>query len=184
MPIAALAVHELRYVLANGGSSGRELAATGHSYLSSLTPWLILALAMWLGALVGRLARAWRFGEVDGHQVAARWVWLAASASLVAIYAGQELLEGLFATGHPAGLQGIFGSGGWWALPAAVVVGGLVALAVRGGRAAVEFVARLRRRPTTAGHDLAPVRRPRSIFLTPASPLAGGAPGRAPPLTC
>ena len=38
------------------------------------------------------------------------------AVGLLAVYAGQELLEGLFATGHPQGLVGIFGDGGLWVL--------------------------------------------------------------------
>ena len=32
----------------------------------------------------------------------------------------QELLEGLLSTGHPDGLVGIFGEGGWWSVPIAI----------------------------------------------------------------
>ncbi len=39
----------------------------------------------------------------------------------------QEWLEGIFAAGHPGGLEGIFGNGGLWAVPLAVVGGLLVA---------------------------------------------------------
>jgi hypothetical protein len=185
MPVAALAVHQLRYLLADGSGSGPELARTGHSYLSSLTPWLVLAVAIWLGALVGRLARAWRFAETDSGPPAGRRVWLAASLALVAIYAGQELLEGLLATGHPAGLSGVFGGGGWWALPAAVLVGGVLTLLVRSGSAAVAFVARRRGRPRPARSRRGQqALRPAPVFVTPASPLAACAPGRAPPLAC
>ncbi|MGH2942381.1 MAG: hypothetical protein ACRDLN_06385, partial [Solirubrobacteraceae bacterium] len=60
-------------------------------------------------------------------------------------------MEGLLSTGHPQALAGILGDGGLWALPAAVAVGGLLALAVRGTRALVSHIARLgRQRPRIA----------------------------------
>ena len=50
----------------------------------------------------------------------------------------QEWLEGIFASGHPGGLAGIFGHGGWWA----VVLSALAALGV-----AAVLWSRLCRRP-------------------------------------
>jgi hypothetical protein len=185
MPIAALAVHQLRYFLAFGPRGETQLSETGHSYLQSVTPWLVLVLALGLGAFLGRLARAWRSGEVDRHRTTRPLaLWLAATLALVLIYAGQEFLEGLFATGHPDGLVGIFGDGGWWALPAAVVVGGALALLVRGGDAAVALAARLRTRRPVLARAAAVQARPAPVFVVPASPLAACAPSRAPPLAC
>lgn len=75
---------------------------------------------------------------------------LACAACLVAIYVCQEFLEGLFATGHPAGLVGVFDYGGWWSVPAAVGVGLVIAAAFHGGsqsndlaRAAITAVPKL-----------------------------------------
>jgi hypothetical protein len=59
-----------------------------------------------------------------------RRLWPVAAAGLIAMYAGQELLEGALSSGHPDGVAGVFGAGGWVALPLAVVLGGVVALAV------------------------------------------------------
>jgi hypothetical protein len=185
MPVAALAVHQLRYLLAYGPKGSSELAATGHSYLDSLTPWLVLLLALGVGGFLGRLARAWRAGEDGGPQHrGALGVWLAATAGLILIYAGQEFLEGLFATGHPAGLAGIFGHGGLWALPAALAVGAVLALLVRGGRAAIAFAARLGRARPRGRRRLALARRPAAPVLIPPSPLAACSAGRAPPFGC
>ena len=56
-------------------------------------------------------------------------VWLLAWAGLVAIYATQELLEELLASGHPGGVAGVLGHGGWWAVPvAAIVAAGITVL--------------------------------------------------------
>src|SRR5262249_23740641 len=125
MPAAALAVHQLRYLLAFGSDGSRELAETGHSYLHSVAPWVVLLLSLVMGAFVGRAGSAGRWGDGGPNrgQRAGLNVWLLATAALVLIYIGQEFLEGLFANGHPAGLQGIFGDGGLWALPAAAAIG-------------------------------------------------------------
>ena len=118
MPAAAMLVHQLRYLLAYGGGADQALTEQGHAYLSSVTPWVVFLFAAALGAFLGRLARAWRLGEAEYHSAASPLVvWLAAAAGLVVLYAGQELLEGLFAIGHPPEMIGVFGDGGWWALP-------------------------------------------------------------------
>jgi hypothetical protein len=70
----------------------------------------VLTCATAFGAFLSRLARAWRTGR---HEPAAPGrglrLWLTASLGLLAIYGGQESLEGLLASGHPQGLVGIFG---------------------------------------------------------------------------
>ena len=183
VPAAAMAVHQLRYLLAYGGGADQALSEQGHAYLSSMTPWVVFLCAAALGAFLGRLARAWRLGEAEEHSAASPLVvWVAAAAGLIALYTGQELLEGLLASGHPPGLIGVFGDGGWWALPAALFVGGLLTLALRGARVAIRFVAALRAKA------LAPVRRtpsgaraPAISLLAPLRPMAAAAPGRAPP---
>jgi hypothetical protein len=183
-PVGAFAVHQLRYGLAFGDDASRELADQGHAYLHELTPWIVLALAVGVGGLIARLARAWHSGESDrgsGRRLAV--LWALAAAGLFSIYVGQEFLEGLFATGHPQGLAGILGDGGLWALPAAIAVGGLLALVIRGGRALVARVARLRRERPRIAPARAPARvaRPASLVLPRPAPLAGASAGRAPP---
>ncbi|HEY0343672.1 MAG TPA: hypothetical protein VGC59_03430 [Solirubrobacteraceae bacterium] len=184
-PVGAVVVHQLRYSLAFGDDASRELADQGHAYLHELTPWIVLALALAVGGLIARLARAWHSGESDdgaGHRLA--MLWAAAAAGLFAIYVGQEFLEGLFATGHPQGLAGILGDGGLWALPAAIAVGGLLALLIRGGRALVARVARLRRERPRIETAPTPARvvRPSSLVLPRLAPLASACAGRAPPV--
>ena len=108
---------------------------------------------------------------------------LSRPGGLLGMYAGQEFFEGLLATGHPQGIDGILGGGGLWSLPASIAVGGVLALVVRGSRELVARVARLRR-PTRAD----PVRRtPRPavrracVALPRPTPMAGASAGRAPP---
>src|SRR3954470_16227101 len=164
LPAAAFVVHELRYRLAYGSRADVALAAQGHGYLDSLAPWLVLLLGLALGAFLLRVARsvAGRADSRPRRSLAA--LWALSTVSLVAIYAVQELLEGVFAAGHPGGLTGLVGNGGWWALARAVVVGGAVAALLRLASAVVDAVrlaAPPRRRAT------APLVRPRSAILAP-----------------
>lgn len=187
-PGAALLVHQLRYELAYGGGAGRALAAQGHAYLSSLTPWIVLLAGLALGASLGALVQRWGSGRATAAVCAPRAVglrvWLLASAALVAIYAGQELLEGAFAGGHAAGFAAVLGDGGWWALPVALLVGGLLTLALRAGAAAADALGEL----APLRLRLRPVERREARFELPAAPtrrplppLSRAAAGRAPP---
>jgi hypothetical protein len=183
LPPAAFAVHQLRYLLAYGSASGAELQRTGHSYLHSVVPWLVMLVALTAGCFLRSVGRAF-----SGQTSRARFtlsftgLWLACAASLVAIFAGQEFLEGLFATGHPAGLVGIFGYGGWWALPAALCVGLVLATVFHGARWVVKEVARrFGARPRVAAAVPPGVARPRDVLLGPAAPLLAGWSSRGPP---
>ncbi len=183
LPAAAIAVHQLRYWLAFGPSAGVELQRQGHSYLHSIAPWIVVALAWAAGAFLSALGRAMR-----GHTSAPRYglslaaLWLVCAVSLVAIYSGQEFLEGLLATGHPAGLVGIFGYGGWWAIPAAVCVGLVLAALLHGARWVLHEVATRRagRAPSPSSRAVA-LPRPAAVALPRLAPLALGWCGRGPP---
>jgi hypothetical protein len=182
LPLAALGVHQLRYRLAFGDHADHELVAEGHQYLTSLTPVLVLAAALMAAELLARLAKAWRgkTGPVRGSS--SLGLAVAAAALLIFIYTGQELLEGLLAAGHPGGLLGVFGEGGWWSLPLAIVFGAAIALVLRGAEAAVAFVAYVRSAPSPRSTREPQRDAPRPLFLPPRSPFASAAPGRAPPL--
>ena len=183
MPIAALAVHELRYLLAFGGHAGAELSDQGHAYLTSLTPGIVLLCSLAFGSFLARLACAWQGAESDaGPEHPMLSVWLLAAAGLLLIYVGQETLEGFLATGHPSGFAGVFGDGGWWSAPAALLIGGLLALLLRGADVAVELLARAARRKRSRALPRAPRHRHRPAPLLPRlAPLACSRAGRAPP---
>ncbi len=183
LPAATIAVHQLRYVLAFGSHAGVVLERQGHAYLQSLVPWIVLLLAAGVGAFMWALGRA-----LAGHRSLPRYtlslaaLWGLCAAALTALYVTQELLEGLLATGHPAGLVGVFGYGGWWAIPAALCIGLVLATLLHGARWVLDEVAR-RSRPQPAGATTrAPsLRSPRDVLLPRLSPLAAGASGRGPP---
>src|SRR5215210_1139954 len=125
----ALGVHELRYLLAFGGGAESALAHHGHGYLMLLMP--VLAMASAFGLAVGLVRAAAAPAVGSATLVRVRRIWPAASAALLAIYVSQELLEGLLAPGHPTGWSGVFGSGGWVAIPLACAFGFVVALGIR-----------------------------------------------------
>jgi hypothetical protein len=183
VPIAAFAVHQLRYLLAFGTGASAELQRQGHSYLHSVAPWLVLGLGLAAGAFLSSLGRA-----LSGQTTLPRYgfsllgMWLTCSVCLIAIYAGQEFLEGLFATGHPAGLPGIFGYGGWWAIPAALCVGLVLAALLHGARWLLHEVAARRAHcfPVVSARRGSPAR-PMNALLPRLAPLALGWSGRGPP---
>jgi hypothetical protein len=110
-------------------------------------------------------------------------VWLTVALALLAIFAGQELLEGSFASGHLGGLAAVVGDGGWWAAPVALLVGGLLALALRGADALEQALdaTRIALRVRARG-DGGLAARPRvAPALARLAPLARSAAGRAPP---
>ncbi|HUE26030.1 MAG TPA: hypothetical protein VMP89_04600 [Solirubrobacteraceae bacterium] len=183
VPAAAFGVHELRYWLAFGSGAGAALQAQGHSYLHSLVPWIVLLAALVAGAFLQSLGKALG-GEcsLPRYTVSLGAMWLITSACLLAIYVSQEFLEGLFAAGHPAGVAGIFGYGGWWAIPASLAVGLVLACALHGARWVLREVARLCARQLPRRAPRAPVARaPHSLSRLRLAPLAGGWSGRGPP---
>lgn len=184
MPAAVLTVHQLRYLLAFGGGTGQELEKEGHQYLSALAAPIAMSVAIVVGLFVARLASAWREGEGDDGVPRRSFLRLALTigGSLLALYSCQELLEGMLSSGHPGGFDGVFGDGGWWAVPLSLACGLVIAAALRGARAAIRWAAARHRRPEASYGRPAPVLRPRRLALPRPVPLAGAAAGRAPPL--
>ena len=182
MPAGAFAVHQLRYWLAFGGRTGLLLQQQGHAYLHSVVPWIVLLAAIAVGVFLQALGRA--FGgqcSLPRQTVSFGALWLICAASLVAIYIAQEFLEGLFVTGHPAGLAGIFGYGGWWSIPAAAAVGLVLAVSFHGARRVLHAVADRRARPAIRVRGPARARAPRHVPAPALAPLADGWSGRGPP---
>ena len=104
------------------------------------------------------------------------------AAGLLAVYTAQEFLEGVFVMGHPAGLVGIFGYGGWWAIPAALGVGLVLAAAFQGARWVLRETARRHARVAALpARATVLARAPRDVLLPRAAALAGGCSGRGPP---
>jgi hypothetical protein len=125
--LGALALHQLRYLLAFGPASGEALHREGHGYLAQTIPILValaaavIAATLLLGALRG------------GRRAARSGVWSAFfyAGALLAVFATQELAEGALAPGHPAGIAGLVSGGAWVAAPLALALGAVVAVAER-----------------------------------------------------
>jgi hypothetical protein len=176
----ALAVHELRYLLAFGPSTQHALARDGHAYLSFVHPLVALLVAAVIARLVLVLARGGGGGASPRPTTFAR-MWASASAALLAIYALQELVEGELAPGHASGLAAVASHGGWLAVPAALVVGALVAVFLREApRAAARAQAIATSR--TAAPTAIVVRLPAAPAPARPALLARHLAGRAPPL--
>jgi hypothetical protein len=177
-------VHELRYVAGYGGDAGEALAEQGHSYL----PWfealasVLLVTALWrFGAALLRASRG--AGPELGAAPRFGPTWLASSLALAAVYTAQEGFEGTFAPGHPAGVVGVLGHGGWTALVFSALVGAVVAAVTKLAHRAVELIAR--RAPRRAPARSASPRR-HHVPLLPGrrlDVLAWNLAGRAPPRT-
>jgi len=180
----ALGVHDLRYLLAYGGDSSHELSVQGHAYLALATPLIAGLVVLAAAAFAARLARAYASGDGgDGGPLAStRRMWACASALLVSVYACQEWVEGLLSEGHPGGIAAPFSHGGWLALPLALAIGFLIALALRGAARAIAVAARHCTRLPEASQLQLPCRIAGSVW----APVAQGALGsrlspRAPP---
>jgi hypothetical protein len=176
----ALVLHELRYLVGFGHEADTALAHQGHGYLSLAGVGVGLLVATAAAQLLALLGRARRGDAEGGKPRPFRVTWLAVAVALAAVYTSQELAEGLFATGHPAGLAGVFGHGGWVAYPLALAVGAVVALGLRGAAAAVRAVAALRRPPRIRLRARA-WRSPPAVDAPRLPVLALCAAGRAPP---
>ncbi|HEX4305580.1 MAG TPA: hypothetical protein VHZ54_06075, partial [Solirubrobacterales bacterium] len=139
-------------------------------------------------AAIGRGSRAGRSGSGRGAGTdPATWrrflrLALLIGGALLALYSCQELLEGMLSSGHPGGFDGVFGDGGWWAVPLSLAFGLVIALALRGARAAIRWAAARHHRPQASHGRPAPAPRPRRLALPRPVPMAGAAAGRAPPL--
>lgn len=176
LPAGAFVVHQLRYWLTYGPQASTQLADQGHAYLGSIVPWLVLATGAALGGRLVSVA-AGRGSATRVRPFVA--VWAACAFALVAIYTAQESLEGMLAQGHPGGIAGVFGHGGWWSVPVSVGIAFAIALLVRVG-AALEGVVTRSPKLSFAPSPLR-ARRPRTPHLVAFRPLAAAAAGRAPP---
>ena len=186
MPAAVLTVHQLRYQLAFGGHTEQKLAAEGHAYLARWRRRSRCRSRSPPGSSSPRLARARREGEAGRARRARSFLRLAARRSAPrcsALYSCQELLEGMLSTGHPGGLDGVFGDGGFWAVPLAARLRRRRRRRPCAGRAPRSAGPPPRHRvPGLATGARARASRPARIAMPRPVPLAGAAAGRAPPL--
>jgi hypothetical protein len=175
LAVGAFALHQLRYLIALGVTSPAE---QGHGYVIDLLPPIaVLVLAAALATLIRGTEGAAPTRAPLMRRIAVF------SLALFAIYAGQESLEGMMAAGHPAGLAAVFASGGWLALPLALIIGALAALLARALEVVERVIAVSHARRT--GRSRPPVVRGRALparaLRLASSPLAFGLARRPPP---
>jgi hypothetical protein len=178
------AVHQLRYALAFGADAGDVLHREGHAYLQPAGPALTALLALAAARLLVRAASSTPAGRTArSHRMLV--LWPVCAVALLGLYAAQESAEGLLAAGHPGGLAGVFGHGGWTAAPLAIVLGLAIAAALRvserleAGRSPI-----LGELADALPRPLAALLPPAPHVAVPAPALARPGAGRAPPAPC
>jgi hypothetical protein len=171
--LGAFAVHQLRYLASPGPSAD---LAHGHGYMADLLPPIAV---FSLAAVLATLIRGTEAASPVRSSIFRRAPLLA--AGLLAVFVGQESLEGV-AAGHPGGFAAVFGHGGWLAIPIAIAIAFVCAVVARvlegveGAIARVHRGCRRRRAPRLPG------RRPHAGPMLPQiSPLAFGLARRPPP---
>ena len=183
MPPAAFAVHQLRYELAFGPEASVVLRATGHSYLHSVVPWLVALVGVAAGSVLARVGRAFATRTSPrGFSLSFGALWMLCVLALIVIFTCQETLEGIFFVGHPGGWTGVFGDGGYWAIPVAGCVGFVLAAVFHGARWVVGRVALWRRRPSRHRRAISRLAHPPAVRLPAPAPVCAGWSSRGPPL--
>lgn len=173
----AYAVHALRYAIAPGAQPD---GAHGYLHLAPLVLASLLPVVMARLCLVLVDRRATSGRRLSWH---ARWIF--GALGFAGLYAAQENVELLAATGHVAGALPLLADGGWIVLPAVVVAGGLLAALLRGTEAALDRLTMALNRPRPRPHAGCSVRPllPRAAHTPKVAQLARHAAERAPPLT-
>ena len=173
----AFAVHQLSYLAGYGGDASQALEENGHAYLSGVLPMLCVLAGVALFAVVE--------GGVAGVPATVRqrspfgraFIY---PAAILAVFAVQEIAEGLLVVNHAEGVAAALPQVGPVAIPLALVFGALVWVTVRGLEAVQDCIAR-RFEPATHDATRSGLRsRWLAVVMSPAA-LPGGAAPRAPP---
>jgi hypothetical protein len=179
LPLAAFVVHQIRYLGGYGHEVDDALASQGHWYLTFVLP-ILVSIG---GGVVGTVLFRASLGRSAQRRAAPSLLGrsLACALALVVIFSAQELLEGALVGAHPSGLDAVLGHGGWIVLPAAVALGGLLALLLAGLAAAESWIAETRSTlRVRAPRQLEPGSNRRARSLT-SDPLVFGLARRPPP---
>ena len=174
----AFAVHQLRYLVAYGDGADHALRESGHGYLSAVGPLIGLSMALLAAQLLLRLVAP----SGPSAPATRRGLTVLLTGALIVVFTSQEMLEGLLVAGHDHGLAGVFGGGGWTALPLALLIGMAFARFVRLADAATraDLLPLRLAAPTLPSTPADVVLRPQILGFRNA-PLARHLAGRAPP---
>jgi hypothetical protein len=149
-----------------------------------VVPWVTLLVGLSFGAFLwslGQAATGKRSASKRGLSFLA--LWLVCASCLLVIYCTQEFLEGLLATGHATGIEGIFGFGGVWSVPSAIGVGLVLATLMYGASWTLAEVSRRRSAaPPVRPRRIPLVARPRDLVRGTVAPLVRGWCDRGPPV--
>jgi hypothetical protein len=174
-----VAVHQLVY-----GLAGVRPDEHAHAYLAWLTPALFALVFAGVAEVALRVARVGRRPAAPPPR--GRVLWPVLSVLLVAIFAAQETAETLLEheEGHGHALHELLiGHGLWVVAPIALVVGAVLALALRGAAAAEAWVLAVEpAKPEAPAPVAAPRRAPAAVRAVAGDVLARHLAGRAPPL--
>jgi hypothetical protein len=178
----ALAVHQLRYLIAYGDQSHRVLVMHGHEYLSSVTQAVVVLVGLAIIGFLGHLFAIKRLPAAATEPAAPRAdrLWLSGAIALTLVFFLQEFVEGQLEGANSSGLHGIFGHGGWIAVPLAIAIAGLVALLMRGAGTVIEHAIRR----SCSSITTRPERSTRLFTIqrrVAADPVSGHLAGRGPP---
>jgi hypothetical protein len=148
LALGALALHELRYLLGYGADASAALSHHGHGYMEGIVPGLVaMSAALIAATLIAPLA-GWATAPARGRGVVARAPLYA--GLLLGVFWSQELAEAALASGHPGGLEALFGHGAWTAVPLAGLLGLAAALATGGLEVVERRLAGVPPRPVAA----------------------------------
>jgi hypothetical protein len=139
LALAALSLHQLRYLAGHGEGAGKALAQQGHAYLELLLPVVVSLAAALVAYLVLAAAFARPICATSSRATPARSI--AFALALIAAFCLQELVEGMLFAGHPSGLDALLANRGWVVLPIAAGLGCLVSFLVDGLQALERRVA-------------------------------------------
>jgi hypothetical protein len=130
LALAALALHEFRYLAGHGEHAGKALAEQDHSYLGFLLPVVVSLCVALVVCLLLAAAFARPVGQDTGQAPLRRP--FAYGLVLIAAFCAQEVVEGALSAAHPNGLDAVLGDRGWVVLPLAMLLGLLVSFAAEG----------------------------------------------------
>lgn len=175
-------VHELRYMVGYGEQANTVMVQQGHSYMPLLEALTAVLIVLAGARFALSLVRANRNATRAQDSPTFLPLWLSASAVLGTVYTLQEGIEGAFAPGHPEGLIGVFGNGGWTALLLSIGIGALIGFLLRGAQRVIEFVARRAATQPRRRHSYRSYRPRQAPSFGNRDVLARNLAGRAPPL--
>jgi hypothetical protein len=130
LAVAALALHQLRYIAGHGDRAGQALADHDHGYLDLLLPLVVSLAAVLIVSLVLAAALVPPLRATSPRSGVGRS--LVYALALLTAFCSQELVEGVLSAAHPGGIDALLGDRGWVVLPAAAGLGYVVSLLLHG----------------------------------------------------